>query len=172
MSETKTTVLTRTGLTFQSPTFGELDLPGVLARTKAYINEKPENPYRLVVGTDSQPATNGHAYLDYITAFVIHRVGFGGIYFWHRTAGEKVFGLRERIYTEALLSLQMSQILIEDLEKAGLMGFDLEIHADIGNIGPTREMITEITGLIRGSGFQVKTKPDSFGASKVADRHT
>lgn len=170
--ETQTAVLMRHNLSFYSPSFGELSLADMVLRAKIYIEAKPDNLYRLIVGTDSQPASNGRDYIDYISAFVIHRVGLGGIYFWHRTVGQKVFSLRDRIYTEALLSLQLSQILIEDLEDAGLMGYDLEIHVDVGNMGPTRAMITEITGMIRGNGFKVRTKPDSFGASKVADRHT
>ncbi|MDO8655133.1 MAG: ribonuclease H-like YkuK family protein, partial [bacterium] len=36
--------------------------------------------------------------------------------------------------------------------------------------GPTRDMIREITGLIRGNGFEPVIKPDSFAASSVADR--
>ena len=49
---------------------------------------------------------------------------------------------------------------------------DVEIHVDIGQKGPTRELIAEVVGMIRGNGFNVKTKPDAFGASSVADRHT
>jgi hypothetical protein len=33
-------------------------------------------------------------------------------------------------------------------------------------------MIAEVVSMIKGNGYEVKTKPDSFGASKVADRHT
>lgn len=33
-------------------------------------------------------------------------------------------------------------------------------------------MITEVVGMIRGSGYDVKIKPQSYGASKVADRYT
>ncbi|MBI2327054.1 ribonuclease H-like YkuK family protein [Candidatus Curtissbacteria bacterium] len=48
---------------------------------------------------------------------------------------------------------------------------NLEIHVDIGPNGPTREMISEIVGMIRANGFKVATKPASWGASHVADRH-
>ena len=42
----------------------------------------------------------------------------------------------------------------------------------MGKNGDARDMINEIVGMIRGNGFECKTKPDAFGASKVADRHT
>jgi hypothetical protein len=48
---------------------------------------------------------------------------------------------------------------------------ELEIHVDIGQKGPTKEMIREIVGMVRGNGFFVKIKPESFAASTLADRH-
>jgi len=46
---------------------------------------------------------------------------------------------------------------------------DLEIHTDIGQVGETKEMIKEIVGMVKGNGFEVKIKPESFGATSVAD---
>ncbi|MBZ9569369.1 hypothetical protein KJA16_00415 [Patescibacteria group bacterium] len=46
------------------------------------------------------------------------------------------------------------------------------IHADIGEHGQTRDMIKEVTGLIRGNGFEPKIKPESYVASTVADRYS
>ena len=50
--------------------------------------------------------------------------------------------------------------------------YDLEIHIDVGPLGPTREMIREVVGMVNGSGFTAKTKPESWGATSVADKHT
>ncbi len=44
------------------------------------------------------------------------------------------------------------------------------IHADVGEQGKTREK--EVTGLIKGHGFEPMIKPYSFAASVVADRYT
>ena len=49
--------------------------------------------------------------------------------------------------------------------------YDIEIHVDIGNNGKTKNLISEIVGMVRSSGYTVKIKPDAFGASNVADRH-
>ncbi|MGD0523344.1 MAG: ribonuclease H-like YkuK family protein, partial [Candidatus Microgenomates bacterium] len=43
---------------------------------------------------------------------------------------------------------------------------------DVGPLGPTREMIREVVGMVNGNGFVAKTEPDSWGASKVADKYT
>jgi len=46
------------------------------------------------------------------------------------------------------------------------------IHADIGENGQTKDMIKELTGLIRGNGFEPKIKPEAYIASVVADRYS
>lgn len=155
---------------FYSQTFGVLDLPRVREKVLHFMKEDPEKSYRLFIGTDSE-AKNGHG-VEFITAFVVHRVGYGGIYFWRRKGDNKPYVLRARIYQEATLSLSAAYEFIEVFKQDGIGRFDLEIHVDIGHHGETRDMITEIVGMIRGSGFSVKTKPDAYAASKVADRHT
>ncbi|EKD86242.1 MAG: hypothetical protein ACD_37C00395G0001 [uncultured bacterium] len=50
--------------------------------------------------------------------------------------------------------------------------YNLEIHIDVGEHGDTREMIKEVVGMVTGNGFVAKTKPNAYGASYVADKHT
>ena len=50
--------------------------------------------------------------------------------------------------------------------------YQLEIHVDVGNAGKTNQIIKEVVGMVTGSGYAVKTKPDAYGASAVADKHT
>ena len=42
----------------------------------------------------------------------------------------------------------------------------------MGERGATREMVREVTGLIRGNGFEPMIKPFSFAASAIADKYT
>ena len=155
---------------FESPTYGSLELPQVRERILTFLAAEPERTYQLVIGTDSQPH-NG-AGVDFVTAIVVHRLGKGGIYFWQRTVNKKHYVLRQRMYEEATMSLAMAETVLALLHKDGITKYDVEIHVDIGKFGDTREMIAEIVGMIRGSGYIVKTKPDSYAASKVADRYT
>jgi hypothetical protein len=82
--------------------------------------------------------------------------------------------LRDKIYAETLLSLKIAQDFLPSLNKKlnGHNNYELEIHIDVGRSGETREMIKEVVGMVTGNGFTAKTKPDSYGASKVADKHT
>ena len=43
---------------------------------------------------------------------------------------------------------------------------------DIGRNGPTKDMIKEVVGMIKGSGYMVRIKPEAYAASTVADRYT
>jgi uncharacterized protein len=155
---------------FNSPTYGIVTIPTIRSLILAYLKEQTEENYRIIVGTDSHAYTgNG---VDFVTAIVVHRKGHGGIYFWKRHVDKKHYVLRQRMYQEALLSLEIAEMLLVLFEKDGISRYNVEIHVDIGPIGETRELIAEIVGMVRGSGYEVKTKPDSYGASTVADRYT
>ncbi|OGG00384.1 hypothetical protein A2Y99_00835 [Candidatus Gottesmanbacteria bacterium RBG_13_37_7] len=155
---------------FNSPTYGSLTLDEVRQKIMGFMENSPEYRYQLVIGTDSQ-SKNGQG-CDFVSAIIIHRIGAGGIYFWRRKVEAKKMVLRTRIYQEASLSLALADEFLKICKHDGIVKYDLEIHVDIGKFGETREMIAEVVGMIRGSGFTVKTKPDSYGASKIADRHT
>ena len=155
---------------FQSPTYGPVSLSDVRTYILSFLAKDPESTYQLVVGTDSQPH-NGSG-VDFVTAIVVYRIGYGGIYFWNRIVNTKKYVLRQRMYEEATLSLDMAEQLVRLFHNDGITKYDVEIHVDIGQFGKSREMISEIVGMVRGSGFTVKVKPESYAASKIADRYT
>lgn len=159
---------------FHSPTKGELSLKSLVGEISLFINEEPNRAYRLVIGSDSQAKRiNGVAEIDFVTAVVIHRKGRGGRYFWKKQRQTKKYVLREKIYTETLMSLELAQQLVPELRQVvPASKYDLEIHIDVGPLGPTRDMIKEVVGMVTGSGYTAKTKPESYGAFVVADKHT
>lgn len=160
-------------LAFNSPTKGPLSVAGVVSEVADFVHEEPGSFYRLVIGTDSQVrSTNGKSEIDFVTAVVVHRQGRGGRYFWKKEKKGKIPHLRDKIYTETLMSLSTAQELVPLLRKAvSPAKYDFEIHIDVGPIGPTRDMIKEVVGMVSGNGFVAKTKPESWGASTVADKH-
>lgn len=153
---------------FNSPTFGQLDWDSVLQKMIVYMGKDTSSSYEVIIGTDSE-AQNGNA--DFVSALIVHKIGSGGIYFWGRQRVEKLVSLKQRIWQEALISLTLAEKMVDDFKSLGLFELNLEIHVDIGPNGPTRELIADIVGMIRGNGFKVATKPSSWGASHVADRH-
>lgn len=155
---------------FNSPSLGQVSPDGLVSRIKEFIAANTEKEYQLIIGTDSLPNSRGEVYL--VTAIVLHRVGNGGIYFWQRTLTHKLQNLRDRMYAEALASISTAQLLERAVGHDVIDQQNIEIHVDVGEFGPTRDMIQELVGMIVAYGYSAKTKPESFAASKVADRHT
>lgn len=160
---------------FVSPSKGPLEISQMILELADFVDEEPGSFYRLVIGTDSQTkSVNGKAEIDFVTAVVIHRQGKGARYFWRKEKKMiRVPVLRDKIYTETTISLSIASTLVPLIrQKISAAKYDFEIHIDVGPLGPTRDMIREVVGMVNGSGYVAKTKPEAWGASSVADKHT
>lgn len=162
---------------YQSVTHGQLKVEDVINYIKSFLEEDPDAEYSLVIGTDSHEKAlkkNGRQ-ISLVTAVLIHRKGFGGKYFWKKITQSDIHSLREKIYAETMSSLNFASSFVPLLKK-NLNGqtpdYHLEIHIDVGEHGDTRNMIKEVVGIVTGNGFVAKTKPEAYGASYVADKHT
>ncbi len=147
----------------------KLTIDQVVAEIVAFMKAEPERRYTVTLGTDSELLADKDA--DFVTAVVVHRVGNGGRYFWHRFGLGKFHTLRDRMIREALISLDVARKVLDALKKEPVPEFAFEIHADIGELGPTRAVIQEVVGMIRAHNFEVRIKPFSYAATNVADRH-
>ncbi|OGM75474.1 hypothetical protein A2382_00385 [Candidatus Woesebacteria bacterium RIFOXYB1_FULL_38_16] len=158
---------------FVSPTLGEITVGRMIEEISSFVALDSHGFYRLVIGTDSQAKiVSGKKECDFVTAIVIHRKGRGARYFWRKEKASPPT-LRDKIYMETTRSLDTARELVPSLRKAvSPAKYDLEIHIDVGSLGPTREMIKEVVGMVTGSGYVAKTKPESWAASSVADKHT
>jgi len=159
---------------FTSPTLGKLPLEKVIEEIVRYLYEEPQSRYRLVIGTDSQDRqASAKKFTNFVTAIVVHRIGRGGRYFWKNGSQEQIRSLRQKIYMETIRSLEVAEAVVPTLSAKldGSNNWELEIHIDVGQSGDTRDMIKEVVGMVIGNGYTAKTKPESYGASSVADRH-
>lgn len=154
---------------FISPTKGALSFDRMFEEIIAYVRAAANDTYTLIVGSDSQAREHE---VSFVTAVVIHRMGKGARYFYQRRTHRPMSSLRQKIFYETSLSLALAGRLAERLSENGYAQLNVEIHLDIGQNGDTRGLIREIVGMVTGSGFDAKIKPDSYGASKVADKYT
>jgi len=155
---------------FYSPSKGRLTLEETFGDVVKYIKEWPREQYKLIIGTDS------HSHYDtsiiFVTAVIVHRVGKGGRYFFRREKHRYMESLRQRIFFETSLSLDVASQFTGMLAENGHSQLNVEIHLDVGEKGDTKELIREVVGMVIGSGFDARIKPDSYGATKVADKYT
>lgn len=133
-----------------------------------YMSAVPDQQYHLIIGTDSLLSEK----TSFVTAIVVHRVGHGGRYFYRKQVNRKMESLRQRILFETALSLDLAGQLSAELSRNGHSELPVEIHLDVGPNGDTKRIIREVVGMVTGSGYTAVTKPDAYGASKVADKHS
>src|SRR3990167_2547374 len=137
---------------FFSPTSGSLSFDEAFNKLVGYIEGDTSYRYSIIIGTDSFLA----AETLFISAIIIHRIGRGGRYFYKKIRHRKLKNLRQRIFYETSLSL----------ETAAMM------KAKLSENGDAKDIVREVVGMVTGSGYAAVTKPDAYGASKVADRHS
>ncbi len=154
---------------FHNPSIGEMTFDDVISTIVSEMEGGSKEQFELLIGTDSSTSNNT---LDLVSAIVLHKIGRGGRYFWTRKRERRTPSLRHQIWREAWLSFELAQHVIQGLASKSLLQFNLEIHVDIGENGPTKELIDEVVGMIIGNGLAVRIKPHAFAASAVADKHT
>lgn len=154
---------------FKSPTFGHLDYPEVIEKIAEYIKADSDSVHKIIVGSDSQAKTGE---VDFVSAIIVHRLGKGGIYFYKKQKIGNQHSMQERIGRETQLSLELAWKIRDDFQHNGLSAYEPEVHIDVGMNGVSRDMVKWVMGMILGSGFVYKIKPESFAASTVADRYT
>ena len=155
---------------FYSPTRGKLSFAAVFEDITRYSNENPEDKYKLIIGTDSHSYTNRS--VVFVTAIIVHRIGKGGRFYYRKQRTRCMESLRQRIYYETFLSLEVAAKVTEKLAENGEEELNVEIHLDVGEKGETREIIKEVVGMVIGSGYDARIKPESYGATTIADRYT
>lgn len=148
-----------------SITYGELTEKEVFNLLKQKIENSEEN-YRLYVGTDSQ---FHKGQIKVATVIVLHKERSGGIFFSTISHEPKFHTLRQRMYHEAIQSIELSKRLLDFLYEENL-DFGITIDIDIGPNDKTKEMINELVGYVLAEGFEVRIKPESAAASTVADK--
>lgn len=153
---------------FVSPSKGPMSFNAMYEDICEYMTQDPYADYKLIVGSDSQSRED----VCFVTAVVIHRLGKGGRYFYTRTRVKIMPSIRQRVFHEAHLSLELASRLAQEMSRNGHSDLNVEIHLDVGHNGETRSMIRELVQEIVGSGFLAKIKPDAYGASGVADKHS
>lgn len=136
---------------------------------EALICNRVSNSFRLIVGTDSQPTLP----IRFETVVILSAAGAVRS-FNRRLATMGPMAITERMLTETAMSLMVADALCTDLEGRGLAveRSAVEIHMDMGGSCETRKALRDAVGMVTGAGFSVKVKPESWAASRVADRLT
>lgn len=133
------------------------------------IRLQAENAVRLIVATDSQPSLP----IRFETVVILVIPGQIRAYN-RRLATMGPMALAERMWTETAMSLMVAEAILADLTGRGIPvdRSAFELHVDVGENGESRTARQQAMGMVTGAGYAVKVKPESWAASRVADRLT
>ncbi|WP_027364310.1 ribonuclease H-like YkuK family protein [Desulfotruncus alcoholivorax] len=155
-------------MVFISPSKGRLSFDKMMKDITEYIKGLPLSSYKIIIGTDSMVREE----TCFITAVVVHRLGKGARYYYRKIKHRKIKSIRQKVFYETALSLELGGQIAKFFSESGFAELQVEIHIDVGLQGETKSLIKEVVGMVTGSGFQAKIKPEAYGASSVADKHT
>lgn len=160
-------------MVFRSLKNENLSFREVFLKIEDFVKKDLNSSYKISIGTDSQVATC----TVFVTCILVHRIGKGATGFLHKSQIKRpVKSLREKIYLETCSSLQLAYLFddkrIQSIQKLLNKKVSFEFHIDIGRKGPTKALINEMVGMVKGLNFIPRIKPDSYCASSFADRFT
>ncbi len=129
------------------------------------------------IGTDSQNI--GQKFTSFVQCIALHTfddtgIGKGGRVFYIRHLESRHRNRNKRLLREIEISVTLAQ-KIEPIFSE--LDIPFEIHADINsdpgndNQNKSHEVHDAAVGWIAGMGWEVRTKPQAFVASIIADRH-
>ncbi|WP_242833179.1 ribonuclease H-like YkuK family protein [Desulfosporosinus acidiphilus] len=149
--------------------YGEISYEKMYSIIKAYLSQDRHGEYRVSIGTDSQNFDDTKIPITIGIHKIENSIGKGGIFFSEIRRVKKISNIRQKIFYETNLSLELAEKL-EERFRYDKIPNKIAIHVDAGYNGPTGKYIAEIMGWVKSCGFQCVIKPDSYMASSVANR--
>jgi predicted RNase H-related nuclease YkuK (DUF458 family) len=119
----------------------------------------------IFIGTDSQ--TKGRK-TKFITAFAILNKNHEGSIIHRVSYDNNIRNLRDQLIQETWLSIELAQKVSEMVDQ------NITIHLDVNSNPKFRsgKFKNEITGFVKGFGYDFELKPNSWCASALADSKT
>ena len=125
--------------------------------------------HKIIIGTDSVKVQDHWVFTKAIAIFSPDKELDRKYFYLRDMFFEDYVDLSKRLLKETSDSISLALDIKNKVENA-----NIEIHADVSknSINKSNKYLNYVTGYISGCGFDVKTKPDSFVASSIADNHT
>ena len=135
---------------FISPTYGQLNFSEVVGSITNYIEAQPNLNTKLSLDPIPKLKMTVTSIMSRLWPFT--RRGRRRLLLAEKCR-RKCFTLRERIYNEALMSLDFAKKLLSAFQVQGILELGLEFTWTLVPKGETRLIINEIVGMVRSSGF-------------------
>ena len=129
----------------------------------AFVRENARAGQVVHVGSDSLQLAR---HTRFVTVVAILTPGRGGRALWRRETRRRIVSLRERLLYEVWLSVELA------LRLSPVVPGELSVHIDANPVARHRSSayVQELVGLVVSQGFRAVIKPESWAASRAADR--
>jgi predicted RNase H-related nuclease YkuK (DUF458 family) len=128
-----------------------------------FVRENARDGQIVHLGTDSLQLAR---HTRFVTVVAILTPGRGGRAIWTRVVVPRIRSLRERLLREVWLSVELG------LKLSPVVPGPLHVHIDANPIARHKSSayVQELVGLVVSQGFRAVIKPESWAASRAADR--
>jgi predicted RNase H-related nuclease YkuK (DUF458 family) len=128
-----------------------------------FVREAASDGQVVHLGTDSMQLAR---HTRFVTVVAILTPGRGGRAIWTRESRPRIASLRERLLREVWLSVELG------LKLEPVVPGPLHVHIDANPIAQHKSSayVQELVGLVVSQGFRAVIKPESWAASRAADR--
>lgn len=151
---------------FKSITYGSVTLEQMFNIISKRLDDV--NDYEIAVGTDSHSRRKSVI----VTVVSVRIIGKGVFYFYLTKKQKRFNSLTHKIETETYASIEVGTLVKEKMLEYGLDTEKLYIDLDMGNKGPTKDLLKHIIGWVMGVGFKYRIKPEAYSACRIADRRS
>jgi len=145
--------------------FGGEKVNNVATYVRNYIKKYPET--NVIVGTDSGQYNN---YTNYVTVICMNRPTKGSHIIYQKNKVPKIKDLFSKLWEE----VEYTRIIADELD--GLINDDqskklVTVHIDINDKKTAKSSMVHDSamGYLKGLGYSVESKPNSWVATKAAD---
>lgn len=128
-----------------------------------FVSENARDGQVVHLGTDSLQRARS---TRFVTVVAILTPGRGGRAIWRGELRPRIASLRERLLREVWLSVELG------LRLHPVVPGPLHVHIDANPVARHKSSayVQELVGLVVGQGFRAVIKPESWAASRAADR--
>ncbi len=128
-----------------------------------FVHEHAREGQVVHLGTDSLQRAR---HTRFVTVVAVLTPGKGGRAIWTRTTCPRIVSLRERLLRETWLSVELG------LRLDPVVPGPLHVHIDANPVERHKSSayVQELVGLVVSQGFRAVIKPESWAASRAADR--
>lgn len=133
-----------------------------------YILKFPDEEFEIFIGTDSQKVRKRNL-IWYSTVICIYRKGKGAHLIYTKEKRQDIVGIKNRLKEEVNYSIGLAVFLRDNeiLYDKNVVKLHLDLSPEIEN--ESNKVLKEMTGWVKGMGFEYRIKPESCASSYAAD---